>query len=111
MSVHPLPVSAPAIPLPEAIDRFLDRFREDPGTRATYAETLARLRMLVGDRFPTGDLTPEVYAAVMANWDARAASTWNKHLSALRSFTGYGLGTGGLSYSTVAAFSRSPARS
>jgi hypothetical protein len=31
---------------------------------------------------PTGDLTPEVYEAVMARWDDKAANTFNKHLSA-----------------------------
>ena len=38
---------------------------------------------------PTGDLTPEVYEAVMARWDTKAANTFNKHLSALNSFAAY----------------------
>jgi len=71
------------------VDRFLDRFRDDPGTRTTYAETLARLTALAGERSATGDLTPEVYEAVMARWDERAANSWNKHLSALNSFAAY----------------------
>jgi integrase len=87
--VIPLPRTASTVPLAVAVDRFLDRFRNDPGTRTTYAETLARLTALVGDHFATGDLTPEVYEAVMARWDTRAANTWNKHLSALNSFAAY----------------------
>ncbi|MFT9472636.1 hypothetical protein [Streptomyces sp. 11-1-2] len=71
------------------MDRFLDRFRDDPGTAPPYAETLVRLRALVGDQFATGDLIPEVYEAVMARWDEGAANTWNKHLSALNSFAAY----------------------
>jgi site-specific recombinase XerD len=77
------------MPLVVAVDRFLDRYRDDPSTRATYAETLSWLRVVAGDQLPTGDLTPEVYAAVMARWDAKAANTFNKHLSALNSFAAY----------------------
>ncbi|MFD4789920.1 hypothetical protein ACFWN1_23280 [Streptomyces sp. NPDC058459] len=57
MSVTPLPRTASTVPLAVAVDQFLDRFHDDPGTRTTYAETLARLRGLVGDQFATGDLT------------------------------------------------------
>ncbi|MCX4823230.1 site-specific integrase [Streptomyces sp. NBC_01142] len=89
MSVIPLPRTASTVPLAVAVDRFLDRFRDDPGTRTTYAETLALLTALAGDQFTTGNLTPEIYEAVMARWDARAANTWNKHLSALNSFAAY----------------------
>ncbi|MEU7747985.1 hypothetical protein [Nonomuraea sp. NPDC049158] len=34
-------------------------------------------------------LTPEDYAAVMNRWDGVAAATWNRHLSALTSFTAW----------------------
>jgi len=89
MSVIPLPRSAPGMPLGGAVARFLDRFREEPGTRVTYAETLEWLLTSTGDGFAVAELTPEVYEAVMERWDERAASTWNKHLSALRSFAAY----------------------
>lgn len=89
MSVTPLPRTAGAVPLVVAVDRFLDRFRDDPGTRATYAETLTRLRATAGDRLPVGHLTPELYETVMARWDDKAANTFNKHLSALNSFAAY----------------------
>lgn len=35
MSVIPLPGTANTVPLAVAVDRFLDRFRDDPGTRTT----------------------------------------------------------------------------
>jgi site-specific recombinase XerD len=38
---------------------------------------------------PTDELTPDIYEQVMARWNARAANTWNKHLSGLNSFTAY----------------------
>ena len=66
MSVIPLPRVAGTVPLVVAVDRFLDRYRDDLGTRNTYAETLTRLRVVAGDQLPAGDLTPEVYEAVMA---------------------------------------------
>jgi site-specific recombinase XerD len=72
-----------------AVDAFLDRFRDDPATRATYTETLRRLRETAGDHVPVAALTPEIYEQTMARWDERAANTWNKHLSALTSFTAY----------------------
>ena len=34
-------------------------------------------------------MTPEIFEQVMARWDERAANTWNKHLSALNSFTAH----------------------
>jgi len=89
VSVIPLPHAGRTVALTVAVDRFLDRFRDDPATRNTYAETLTRLRGVAGDRLPTAELTAEIYEAVMAHWDERAANTWNKHLSALNSFTTY----------------------
>jgi site-specific recombinase XerD len=71
------------------VDAFLDRYRDDPATRATYPETLRRLRETAGDQVPVAALTPETYEQTMARWDERAANTWNKHLSALTSFTAY----------------------
>ena len=38
-----------AVPLGNAVARFLDRYRNEKGTRVTYAETLARLLAAVGD--------------------------------------------------------------
>jgi integrase/recombinase XerC len=51
--------------------------------------TLRRLRETAGDQLSVAALTPEIYEQTMARWDERAANTWNKHLSALTSFTAY----------------------
>jgi site-specific recombinase XerD len=77
------------VALEVAVDAILDRFRDDPGTRATYTETLRRLRETAGAQLPVAALTPELYEQTMARWTHRAPNTWNKHLSALTSFTAY----------------------
>ena len=61
MSVVPLPPTEQSVALTVAVDRFLDRFRDDPTTRNTYAETLTRLPAVAGNRLPTAELTPEIY--------------------------------------------------
>jgi integrase len=71
----------------EAVDRYLDSFKA-PTTRASYTETLARLTAAAGQR-DAGTLQPGDYAAVMERWDGAAAATWNRHLSALTSFTAW----------------------
>ncbi|WP_205314756.1 site-specific integrase [Nonomuraea lactucae] len=54
----------------------------------SYADTLVRFTTLAGDR-AAATLTPEDYAAVMDKWNSAAAATWNRHLSALTSFTAW----------------------
>ena len=87
----PLPGAAPTIAegatVAAAVDRYLDSIQART-TRDSYAETLARLTTLAGDR-PAAMLMPEDYAAVMGRWDCAAAATWNRHLSALTSFTAW----------------------
>lgn len=68
-----------------AIERYLDGIQTTT-TRASYAETLAQLSALACTR-DTDALEPEDYARVMSRWDGAAAATWNRHLSALTSFT------------------------
>lgn len=70
-----------------AVARFLDLI-PTPTTRAGYGETLARLVDVAGERSAAG-LAPEDYAAVMDRWNTAAAATWNRHLSALTSFTAW----------------------
>ncbi|MFD8531650.1 tyrosine-type recombinase/integrase [Streptosporangium canum] len=70
-----------------AVGRFLDQVQAAT-TRAGYATTLTRLTALAGPR-PTTSLDPEDYAAVMEQWNTAAAATWNRHLSALVSFTAW----------------------
>ncbi|MGJ6969555.1 tyrosine-type recombinase/integrase [Streptosporangium sp. G11] len=69
-----------------AVERFLES-RTAATTRAGYAETLTRLTAVIGPQHPVAALQPEHYAAVMDRWKAAAAATWNRHLSALVSFT------------------------
>jgi hypothetical protein len=51
VSVIPLPTARRPVALVVAVDAFLDRFRDDPATRATYTETLRRLRETAGIRY------------------------------------------------------------
>lgn len=58
-------------------------------TRAAYTETLGRLVDVAGEDFPVVALTPEIYGEAMRWWEGAAAGTWNRHLSALTSFTAW----------------------
>ncbi|MBW4722451.1 tyrosine-type recombinase/integrase [Saccharothrix obliqua] len=85
-TVHELPVRTTAT-VKEAVAEFLDT--RTGSTAATYRVTL---RVLLGDRAgrPFAELdTAAGAAAVRARfeerWKGAAASTWNKHVSALRS--------------------------
>lgn len=71
----PLPTARRPVALVVAADAFLDRFRDDPGTRATCTETLRRFRETADDRQPVAALTPEIYEQTMARWDQRTANT------------------------------------
>jgi integrase len=81
------PVDVVGVDVAYAVDRYLDSVKA-PTTRASYAETLARLTAAAGQR-DTGTLQPGDYATVMERWDGAAAATWNRHLSALTSFTAW----------------------
>ncbi|MGN9846497.1 site-specific integrase [Nonomuraea sp. H19] len=69
-----------------AVERFLGS-RTAATTCTRYAETLARLTAITGPDHPVAALTLEQCAAVMDRWNTAAAATWNRHLSALVSFT------------------------
>jgi len=69
-----------------AVERFLES-RTAATTRVGYAETLTHLTAITSPDHPVAELTPEQYAAVMDRWNTAAAATWNRHLSALVSFT------------------------
>ncbi|WP_214104042.1 tyrosine-type recombinase/integrase [Acrocarpospora catenulata] len=79
-------VAGATITVAVAVERFLDSITTAT-TRASYAETLARLTAMAGPAHPVAALQPEHYAAVMDRWKTAAAATWNRHLSALVSFT------------------------
>ncbi|MEU8337879.1 hypothetical protein [Micromonospora sp. WMMA1976] len=57
MSAISLPTARRPVALVVAVDVFLERSRDDPGTRVTYTETLRRLREAVGDWPPVTALT------------------------------------------------------
>jgi site-specific recombinase XerD len=65
---------------------FLDSL-DAATTRTGYARTLARLAAVTGPHHPVADLDCDHYAAVMVGWDSAAPATWNRHPSALVSFT------------------------
>jgi RNA polymerase sigma factor (sigma-70 family) len=71
----------------QAVDDFLHRDDLNVATIRSYAKTLRRLRLTVGDRLPLASLTTEHVARVFAAaWSDATATTWNRHLSAVRSF-------------------------
>jgi site-specific recombinase XerD len=81
----PADLAGPEVSVAAAVERFLASLRTAT-TRHTYAKTLTRLAALLGDR-PVAALTCEDYATVMDRWTEVAPATWNRHLSALVSFT------------------------
>ncbi|WP_280442744.1 site-specific integrase [Nocardia brasiliensis] len=88
MSVVAFPHSLDHSNLAAAVDRYLDSLQATT-TRAGYAVTLARLVHVAGIDRPVAELTPTDCAAVMHRWAAAAPATWNRHLSALASFTAW----------------------
>jgi integrase len=70
----------------EAADVFLSGI-QTATTRQSYGETLGVLVDVAGEDFSVSALSPEHYGAVMDRWNGAAAGTWNRHLSALTSFT------------------------
>ncbi|GAA2220778.1 hypothetical protein GCM10010232_00720 [Streptomyces amakusaensis] len=83
-----LETAAPQGPtLAEAADAFLAQDTMDPATARSYGQTLRRLRTALGDRRPVSGITADDIAGVFAlAWGGAAATTWNRHRSAVRSF-------------------------
>ncbi|MFG2076368.1 tyrosine-type recombinase/integrase [Nonomuraea maritima] len=74
--------------LADAATAFLNRRDLDADTLRSYSQTLTRLRTEFGDGVLLADLTAEQTAVVFITvWGNTAARTWNRHRSALRSFT------------------------
>jgi RNA polymerase sigma factor (sigma-70 family) len=68
-----------------AADEFLAGL--DVATRRSYGQTLLRLRRTLGDRIPLAAVTADDVARAFATaWTGASAATWNRHLSAARSF-------------------------
>lgn len=81
--------------LAEAAEAFLSRRDLDADTIRSYSQTMTVLRRQLGDELPVAALTAEQVAHVIATtWADAAARTWNRHRSAVRSFSAWAAGTG-----------------
>ncbi|MEV3923471.1 tyrosine-type recombinase/integrase [Actinomadura coerulea] len=95
--------------LGEAAAAFLARRDLDADTLRSYGQTLRRLRRELGDTVPLAGLTADQAAAVFtAEWDEAAPRTWNRHRSALRSFTTWAAGRGWITADLAALIERRP---
>ncbi|GHC51671.1 sigma-70 family RNA polymerase sigma factor [Streptomyces flavofungini] len=73
--------------LGQAAQDFLTRDDLTPSSLRSYTQTLRRLCRSLGERQPLHALTPQQVAQVFATtWTDAAATTWNRHRSAVRSF-------------------------
>jgi RNA polymerase sigma factor (sigma-70 family) len=73
--------------LGKAAQDFLRRDDLDAETIRSYAQTLRRLCLTLGDQMPLASLTADQVARVFASaWGEAAAKTWNRHRSVVRSF-------------------------
>ncbi|MEV6845997.1 DUF6596 domain-containing protein [Actinoplanes sp. NPDC051411] len=83
-----LNLPAPAGPtLGAAIAAFLARPSLAPATTRAYRQTLLRVRRTLGDRAPMTSLTAAAVSdAVSSAWPSVSPRTWNRHVSAVRSF-------------------------
>ncbi len=78
------------VPLGAAVRDFLAGDRMGPATVRAYTQTLRRLRLAVGDETPVASLSPDRVARAFATaWPDAAPRTWNRHVSAVRSFTAW----------------------
>lgn len=83
-----LPPAAPAGPaLGAAAEEFLAGAGLGPATVRAYGQTLRRLRLALGDDLPVAALTAARVSGVFATaWPDASPRTWNRHVSAVRSF-------------------------
>ena len=94
MSASVIPITA-GPSLAAAVAAFLARRDLDADTLRSYGQTMTRLRREFGDGAMLADLAPAGIAGVFAAaWGDCAARTWNRHRSALRSFTAWAAGPG-----------------
>ena len=81
----------PSLPtLAQAARDFLGRDDLDAATLRSYGQTLRRLSLALGGQMPLAALTADAVAQAFATaWGGAAASTWNRHRSAVRSFAAW----------------------
>jgi RNA polymerase sigma factor (sigma-70 family) len=73
--------------LGQAARDFLERDGLNPRTGRSYAQTLRRLCRSLGEQQPLASMTAQQVTQVFAaTWSSAAATTWNRHRSAVRSF-------------------------
>jgi len=76
--------------LSQAAQDFLGREDLNAGTIQSYGQTLRRLSLTLGGSLPLAALTPDQVArAFTMAWGSAAARTWNRHRSAIRSFSAW----------------------
>ncbi len=76
--------------LGQAAHDFLRREALDAATVRSYGQTLRRLCVALGDNAPMASITADRVARIFESaWGAAAAKTWNRHRSAIRSFSGW----------------------
>lgn len=78
---------SPGVTLGEGARTFLARGDLDAATVRSYGQTLRRLGLSLGDQLPLGSLSADHVTRVFATaWGGAAATTWNRHRAAVRSF-------------------------
>ncbi|MBB4931290.1 RNA polymerase sigma factor (sigma-70 family) [Lipingzhangella halophila] len=86
-----LEATTPVVTLGQAVADFLVREDLDAATLRSYGQTLRRLCLALGDRRSVESLTAEDVMGVFdMSWGDAAAKTWNRHRSAIRSFSEWG---------------------
>lgn len=76
--------------LGETTRAFLAREELDAATVHSYGQTLRRLCLSLGEGLPVAALTADQVSEVFATaWGPAAARTWNRHRSAVRSFSAW----------------------
>ncbi|MGA5195697.1 site-specific integrase [Streptomyces exfoliatus] len=87
--IEEITVAGSALPtLGQAAHDFLSRDALDAATRHSYGQTLRRLCLALGEQMPLADVTADQVSQIFATaWEGTAARTWNRHRSAVRSFS------------------------
>jgi Phage integrase, N-terminal SAM-like domain len=86
-----IPIAESAGPtLGQVAHAFLGRDDLDAATKRSYGQTLRRLCLALGEQATVDSVTADRVARVFeAAWAATAAKTWNRHRSAIRSFSAW----------------------
>ncbi|WAL66404.1 sigma-70 family RNA polymerase sigma factor [Amycolatopsis cynarae] len=84
------PETTAVVTLGQATADFLARGDLDTATLRSYGQTLRRLCLALGERRSLESLTAEDVTRVFEmSWGDAAPKTWNRHRSAIRSFTAW----------------------